>query len=551
MRYILYSILFFISLPASVFGTHIVGGSLTYERISPGYIVVDLIVERDLSGAGYDNPATLWLMQNNFSPGSYELEVDSLFYYPLSDDTCIAPSYFYGLYIERVFYHDTLPIPSDSTEMVLIYTRCCRNGDILNIQDPGTVGASIYAVIPPTATVMNDSPRWNQEAPIYVCASNGINWDHGATDADGDSLHYAFDYPTASGSMDPLPMPVLPIPQVPFAPGYSLQNFIDASPAFQIDPITGQITGMPTTIGRYQFHVSVEEWRSGIKIGTIIREFQLNVTPCDPIPEIELKVITDPCSGLTQCFSRNDIPGYYQYIRASSLQIKWTESDTTDTVCITFPDTGLYYILSEAIPDTSILCHNYDTLMLYISHPDEQYDLIIYPDTLCFEDAKGFGAFLTPDPPEGAHILWEVNNEELPLGNPPQSGNFHFGANKIRAKHRRYGCDLIGEGVLYLDSCFEFIVPNVFTPNGDGIFDHWLPVWDQPPSRLEVVIFNRWGNEVWRSVQENDLGSYIGWNGLVERSGQPCPEGTYYFLLKAEFDHYGVHTKKGNITLLR
>lgn len=51
-------------------------------------------------------------------------------------------------------------------------------------------------------------------------------------------------------------------------------------------------------------------------------------------------------------------------------------------------------------------------------------------------------------------------------------------------------------------------VPNVFTPNGDGLNDLFIPLISCGPEQYELLIFNRWGNEVFSS---NDPNRH--WNG--------------------------------------
>lgn len=52
-------------------------------------------------------------------------------------------------------------------------------------------------------------------------------------------------------------------------------------PGFTIDPIAGEIFAAAPldTVGAYGFAVKVSEWRQGIKIGYVIREFALEITP--------------------------------------------------------------------------------------------------------------------------------------------------------------------------------------------------------------------------------------------------------------------------------
>ncbi|SFS95396.1 DUF7507 domain-containing protein, partial [Sphingobacterium wenxiniae] len=63
-------------------------------------------------------------------------------------------------------------------------------------------------------------------------------------------------------------------------------------------------------------------------------------------------------------------------------------------------------------------------------------------------------------------------------------------------------------------------IPNVFTPNGDGTNDTFEIVGIEGFDRIEVLIINRWGNEVYRN------GNYRNeWNGAN------LNEGTYYYII--------------------
>jgi gliding motility-associated-like protein len=68
-------------------------------------------------------------------------------------------------------------------------------------------------------------------------------------------------------------------------------------------------------------------------------------------------------------------------------------------------------------------------------------------------------------------------------------------------------------------------IPNVFSPNGDGVND----TWDVPGLRgnpdCQVEIFNRWGQKMYGSH-----GYEVPWNGIYK--GQPLPVATYYYVIK-------------------
>lgn len=84
-------------------------------------------------------------------------------------------------------------------------------------------------------------------------------------------------------------------------------------------------------------------------------------------------------------------------------------------------------------------------------------------------------------------------------------------------------------------------VPNVITPNGDGKNDVLKIDGIELYKESSLAIFNRWGNEVYRSP-----GSYINnW------SGEGLSEGTYYYVLKLVSKEGAQSAVTGYITLLR
>jgi gliding motility-associated-like protein len=75
------------------------------------------------------------------------------------------------------------------------------------------------------------------------------------------------------------------------------------------------------------------------------------------------------------------------------------------------------------------------------------------------------------------------------------------------------------------DAC-ELELPTGFSPNGDGYNDgYFIRGIDRYPDN-EVVVFNRWGNEVYRKSNYKNS-DWVGQN----KSGEPLPEGTYFLIL--------------------
>ncbi|MVN92686.1 CshA/CshB family fibrillar adhesin-related protein [Mucilaginibacter aquatilis] len=81
-------------------------------------------------------------------------------------------------------------------------------------------------------------------------------------------------------------------------------------------------------------------------------------------------------------------------------------------------------------------------------------------------------------------------------------------------------------------------IPNLFTPNGDGINDVFEIRGLEKFSQNELIIVNRWGNEVFHQSGYKNT-----W------TGEGLNEGTYYYILKVKTTDWQV--LKGYITLMR
>ena len=96
-------------------------------------------------------------------------------------------------------------------------------------------------------------------------------------------------------------------------------------------------------------------------------------------------------------------------------------------------------------------------------------------------------------------------------------------------------------------------VPNAFSPNGDGVNDEFcLQGWDGCIESFSIIIFNRWGEKVFESVDPNFC-----WDGTWKGPIMPArPAGgdaqVFVYHVRATFHHVEKSIiKKGNITLIR
>lgn len=69
------------------------------------------------------------------------------------------------------------------------------------------------------------------------------------------------------------------------------------------------------------------------------------------------------------------------------------------------------------------------------------------------------------------------------------------------------------------------LVPNVFTPNGDGANDEFRVAY-RSIKEFHCVVFNRWGHKVY---EWDDPAK--GWDGTI--NGKPASEGAYFYVIRA------------------
>ena len=87
---------------------------------------------------------------------------------------------------------------------------------------------------------------------------------------------------------------------------------------------------------------------------------------------------------------------------------------------------------------------------------------------------------------------------------------------------------------------FHIEIPNVFTPNNDGINDKIF--LDSNLNQFSIQIMNRWGNFIL------DINSEIGWDG-EDNNDNKLPEGVYFFIISERKTNKIIQT--GYIHLLR
>ncbi len=150
--------------------------------------------------------------------------------------------------------------------------------------------------------VQNSSPAYSVLPPLFVCSTNTFSLNHSATDADGDVLVYSMYTPYNDAPAPTFPNNVASIPTVTFVPSYSANSpFNSPAPTVTLNAGTGILNGVANTNGQFVFGVKCQEFRGGILLSEMVRDYQMNTVTCPPfVPAAPIAGSNSPlCVGQT------------------------------------------------------------------------------------------------------------------------------------------------------------------------------------------------------------------------------------------------------------
>ncbi len=97
-----------------------------------------------------------------------------------------------------------------------------------------------------------------------------------------------------------------------------------------------------------------------------------------------------------------------------------------------------------------------------------------------------------------------------------------------------------------IENCDTYVeMPNIITPNGDGMNDVFIPVYSVGIVSIKTVIFNRWGKEIFVSVDPQ-----VNWNGQ-NKKGNDVPNGVYYWISEIQGVDGEPYQIKGAVTVAK
>jgi len=160
-------------------------------------------------------------------------------------------------------------------------------------------------------------------------------------------------------------------------------------------------------------------------------------------------------------------------------------------------------------------------------------------DTLCFDQPS----LLLDADPSGKYqsYLWQ-DNSTMPSLTATEHGTYWVNVTD------NFGCQ--GQDTVVLRQCrLPIWMPNIFSPNGDGLNDKFEATYDKNIKfNFKMLIFNKWGEQIYVSTDITK-----GWDGTYK--GLPCPSDLYswivYFDAPAPYMFTQKSPIKGTVMLLK
>jgi len=227
------------------------------------------------------------------------------------------------------------------------------------------------------------------------------------------------------------------------------------------------------------------------------------------------------------------------------------ESQLSDPVRIVFstePDATLDIAISKIVDPKTVFLNDGFEYQIYIfnnsEHPAKGVKVQdVLSNSLEYQQVLlGYLGVVTYNL-EKHEIIWEL--DELAGGHTEElrirvrAKEVGWAETNANVESKTPDIDLSNNTALMRKEIHVFKIPNTFTPNGDGLNDVFVVKGLDQYSENELIIFNRWGNQV-----------YVKRNYTNNWTGENLDEGTYYYILRVRMED-DWKTFKGYITLIR
>uniref|UniRef100_UPI00387387B3 T9SS type B sorting domain-containing protein n=1 Tax=Neolewinella persica TaxID=70998 RepID=UPI00387387B3 len=112
------------------------------------------------------------------------------------------------------------------------------------------------------------------------------------------------------------------------------------------------------------------------------------------------------------------------------------------------------------------------------------------------------------------------------------------------------GCEASDNITVIVNETRKIYIPNVFSPNGDGINDHFEVQGGPDLTTIRSLnVYDRWGANLFSVTNQPVNSPATRWLG--DRQGQPVGEGVYLYVAEVEFTDGHVEKVSGEVLVMK
>ncbi|MBK7889166.1 MAG: gliding motility-associated C-terminal domain-containing protein [Bacteroidetes bacterium] len=371
--------------------------------------------------------------------------------------------------------------------------------------------------------------RLNRDLPVIT------NVDVNSTDAATGQVYVAWGKPV---DIDPTQMPG------PYR--YELQradasgNFVTIATFTDLNDTTFNDNGLNTTAVQYRYRVQFWNDTPGnvfsAGFSQIAYSVYLSIAPGDEKNNLGWNVNV-PWTNTQYVIYRENAPGVFDSIGfTSDVQYVDDSLNNGQNYCYYVKSVGAYQdtgLVDPIINKSQIFCstpvdNEPPCPPLIANGPNcpQLKDTISWQiDISCAYDIASYQIYYAP----------AGSNSYSQVGSVP-AGTFSYiysGDGSIAGCYYITATDSTGNesdssNIVCTESCPDYVLPNIFTPDGNFINDIYHPILPYRDVKdVEMTIFNRWGDKIFETTDPD-----INWNGKRNNDGEESPDGVYFYVCK-------------------